>query len=311
MKLPFSDITPLDKSIPGVQAIEALILPRLSVLYARRAERLRGLNAQAHGEVGYLEFLAQLVDVQAALLANNPLTAQQAIPVSALLGDGSTKPERPTMAVLQETPYWQAAFKFFVETLSPLLPEESSEKLRDLAQADVSVLAEKAGHLLARNYSAVDAGVSVVLWAALSSCWAQAVALAIGQDSKAGSAESHGANCPCCGAPAAGGLVLTGDREGLRYLQCSLCETRWHKVRATCATCHGTQNIDYWTFEKTESPIQIETCGDCHSYLKIFRQDRDPHLDVLADDLMSQGLDELLEEQGFVRSGINPFSFPA
>ncbi|MGO3518678.1 MAG: hypothetical protein ACTINM_09355 [Acetobacter cibinongensis] len=43
----------------------------------------------------------------------------------------------------------------------------------------------------------------------------------------------------------------------------------------------------------------------------MFRQDRDPHLDVLADDLMSQGLDELLEEQGFVRSGINPFSFPA
>ena len=46
------------------------------------------------------------------------------------------------------------------------------------------------------------------------------------------------------------------------------------------------------------------------SYLKIFQQNNDPHLEPLADDLASLPLDALVEEQGFARSGLNPFLFP-
>lgn len=113
---------------------------------------------------------------------------------------------------------------------------------------------------------------------------------------------------PC--APVAS-LVLGGAREGLRYLQCSLCETRWHRVRAVCVDCGASDKIDHWTLDDARSPIQIETCGDCKGYIKTFRLDYDPELEAMADDLGSFSLDNAIEEKGFMRIGINPFSFPA
>ncbi|MFT8432466.1 formate dehydrogenase accessory protein FdhE [Acetobacter orientalis] len=306
MTLPFSDIAPLDKSVPGVQPIEALILPRLPVLYAKRAARLRML-AEHNG--AYLEFLASLVEAQKFWLEQHPITPEQAMPVTALMGAGALAPVKPTQQLLATTPYWHTAFKHFVHTLAPLVSEPVASKLEAAAHDTSEQLAAKAAALFNQDYAAVDAGVAVLLWAALSVYWAQAVAL-VGVQKHTAQAHNE-ASCPCCGASPVGGLVLTGDREGLRYLQCSLCETRWHAVRATCVVCYATQHIDYWTFEKTDAPIQIETCGDCHSYLKIFRQDRDPQQDALADDLVSQTLDEALEAQGFARAGVNPFSFPS
>lgn len=316
----FSDIPPLDKTVPGVQAIEPIILPRLAVLYRRRAERLRQLEQQAQtatgegepisGREGYLGFAARVVDEQARLLADAPLSAEEAIPVSALLGDGLSGAERPSVAMLAGCAYWQEAFRGIVENLSPFMPEPAAAGLVDLMYADRSELAAKAAALMAGDYAGVDAGRSVFLWAALSVFWAQAVALATPHAAKGEVLETAGARCPCCGAPPSGGLVLTGDREGLRYLQCSLCETRWHKVRATCSVCGGTDHVDYWSFETTDAAIQGETCGDCHGYIKIFRQDREPTLEVVADDLASLGLDTALEQQDFVRATLNPFAFP-
>ncbi|GAA08394.1 formate dehydrogenase accessory protein FdhE [Acetobacter tropicalis] len=316
----FSDLPPLDKTVPGVQAIEPIILPRLAVLYRRRAERLRQLDQQAQTteeedgtpqrNEGYLGFAARLVDEQARLLRDAPLSADDATPVSALLGDGLSCPERPSAAMLEKSAYWQDAFRGMVENLSPFMPEPAAAGLIDLLYADRSELAAKAAALLAGDYAAVDAGRSVILWAALSVFWAQAVALAAPEGVAGEGLETGGARCPCCGAPPSGGLVLTGDREGLRYLQCSLCETRWHKVRATCSVCGGTDHVNYWSFETTDAVIQGETCGDCHGYVKLFRQDRDPALEVVADDLASLGLDAALEEQGYVRATLNPFAFP-
>ncbi|MFT8517883.1 MAG: formate dehydrogenase accessory protein FdhE, partial [Acetobacter persici] len=141
--------------------------------------------------------------------------------------------------------------------------------------------------------------------------WAQAIALLAQDGATLHQRRSEGGACPCCGAPPSGSLVLTGDREGLRYLQCSLCETRWHKVRATCSVCDETGHIDYWSFEDTNAPIQAETCGDCKSYVKLFRLDREPALEILADDLATVVLDAALEEQGFIRAALTRFSFPA
>lgn len=309
MKLPFSDITPLDKSVPGVQAIEPIILPQLSVLYARRAARLRALGDDGQP---YLAFLAHLVEAQGKWLDEHPLAPEQAVAVTGSMGSSGHKPVVPDLTALEAAPYWQDAFKYFVTTLSPHLPEAVAQALAEVKAAPAHSLARMARDLLKQNYQEVEAGVAVLMEAALSVYWSQAVAIGAELVQPA-SMHSHSepAMCPCCGSPAVGGLVLTGDREGLRYLQCSLCETRWHAVRATCCVCNGTQHIDYWTSEKTDEPIQIETCGDCHSYLKIFRLDREPFLDAVADDLASQMLDAAIEGQGFSRAGINPFSLPS
>lgn len=315
MRNNFSDIPPLDKTVPGVQAIEQLLQPRLHVLYRRRAERLRVLDSADGGsdEVSssYLGFAARLVEEQARFVEETPLSAEQAMPISALLGDGLSAAEKPSVSLLESSVYWQDAFKAFVRILSPQMPQQVAASLHDLAQSDKATLAAKASALLNGTYEDVEAGASVFLWAGLSVFWSQAVALAQPHGAGEEAPVSHGASCPCCGAPASGGLVLTGDREGLRYLQCSLCETRWHKVRAACTMCGGTEHVDYWSFDTTDAPIQVETCGDCHGYIKLFRQDRDPDLEVVADDLSSLGLDAALEEQGFIRAALNPFSFPS
>ncbi|KXV66882.1 hypothetical protein AD949_01300 [Acetobacter orleanensis] len=321
-----SDIPALDKRIPGVPAIEPIIFPKLEVLYTRRAARLEELAFQLVKEAaqnepssvpedevnaGYFSFLSGLVAAQRYILLTTPLSLADAEPIRAMLHGQNTSPDSPTLAMLEESVYWQKAFAALVAEAGAHLPAETQDALQALAAEKPSALAAQAHALLSGGYDEIDAGAAVFLWAGLSVFWAQAIALLAAGDDALHHRRSEGGACPCCGAPPSGALVLTGDREGLRYLQCSLCETRWHKVRATCSVCDETGHIDYWSFENTTAPIQAETCGDCKSYVKLFRLDRDPELEILADDLATVVLDAALEDQGFIRAALNPFSFPA
>ncbi|MCP1246562.1 formate dehydrogenase accessory protein FdhE [Acetobacter cerevisiae] len=321
-----SDIPSLDKRVPGVPAIEPVIFPRLEALYARRSARLEELAFQLVKEAaqtepssaeaeeinaGYFSFLSGLVAAQGRLLAGSPLSLAEAEPIRVLLCGKNTSPDIPTQEMLEKSLYWQKAFSTFVDDAGAQLQAETQDALKALALEKPDVLATQAYSLLSGQYDQVDAGAAVFLWAALSAFWAQAIALLADEDKALKQRRSEGGACPCCGAPPSGALVLTGDREGLRYLQCSLCETRWHKVRATCSVCDATDHIDYWSFENTNAPIQAETCGDCKSYVKLFRLDRDPVLEVLADDLATVVLDAALEDQGFIRAALNPFALPA
>ncbi|MFE8873463.1 formate dehydrogenase accessory protein FdhE [Acetobacter persici] len=321
-----TDIPALDKRVPGVPAIEPVLFPKLDALYARRSSRLEELAFELVKEAvqneassapadevnaGYFGFLATLVAAQGRILAHSPLSLTETAPIRALLREGNTSPEIPSQEMLENTQYWQKAFAALVADAGDHLPAETQDGLQALAAEPPQVLAAQAYALLSGQYDQVNAGAAVFLWAALSVFWAQAIALLAQDDATLHQRRSEGGACPCCGAPPSGSLVLTGDREGLRYLQCSLCETRWHKVRATCSVCDETGHIDYWSFEDTNAPIQAETCGDCKSYVKLFRLDRDPALEILADDLATVVLDAALEEQGFIRAALNPFSFPA
>nr|WP_298797052.1 formate dehydrogenase accessory protein FdhE [uncultured Acetobacter sp.] len=321
-----SDVPALDKRIPGVPAIEPIIFPKLETLYARRSARLEALAFQLVKEAaqdepssvpaeemnaGYFSFLAGLVAAQGRILAESPLSLAEAEPVGAMLRGKNTSPDIPTQELLEKSLFWQKAFVALVADAGAQLPTETQAALHALAAEKPDLLAAQAYALLSGQYDQVDAGAAVFLWAALSVFWAQAIALLSRTEKTLHHRRSEGGACPCCGAPPSGALVLTGDREGLRYLQCSLCETRWHKVRATCSVCDATDHIDYWSFESTDAPIQAETCGDCKSYVKLFRLDRDHALEVLADDLATVALDAALEDQGFIRAALNPFSFPA
>lgn len=301
-----SDIVAPDKRTPGVTAIDPAIFPVLDKLYARRIKRL---NAQGErlGENGeYFRFLAQLVQAQQQMLEQSPLSHDDIVAIRALLDQ---KPEDAQLETrLLNIQCWQDAYATLTRQIAPMLPQAMGENLRELA-ADRVQLAHTAAHLLRFDYHLVNAGTAVVLWAALSTCWAQAVSRLQDQDIVQPTAQA--VCCPCCHAPPVASLVLGGAREGLRYLQCSLCEVRWHRVRAVCVECGASAQIDHWTLDDAKSAIQIETCGDCKSYIKSFRLDYDPELEAMADDLGSLSLDSAIEAEGFRRIGINPFSFPA
>ena len=104
-------------------------------------------------------------------------------------------------------------------------------------------------------------------------------------------------------------MIHFGSMQGLRYLHCSLCESEWNVVRAKCTCCNQAKNVDYWSIDNEFSAVKSESCGDCHSYLKIMYQDKDPHVEIVADDLANIFLDIEMEEKGFSRSGLNPFIF--
>ena len=300
-----SDIVAPDKRTPGVMAIDPTIFPMLDSLYARRIKRLNA-QAQLQEENGdYFRFLTKLVQTQQQILAQAPLDQAEATAIHALLKHGPDDAQlQPGLASIQS---WQVAYATLAKQLAPMLPHDMGQILSDLSN-DKTQLVSTAAHLLRSDYQQVNAGVSVVVWAALSSCWAQAVALR--QDAAIAHSAAQAVCCPCCHAPPVASLVLGGAREGIRYLQCSLCEVRWHRVRAVCVDCGASGKIDHWTLDDAKSAIQIETCGDCKSYIKTFRLDYDPELEAVADDLGSLSLDKAMEEEGFMRIGISPFSFP-
>ena len=57
--------------------------------------------------------------------------------------------------------------------------------------------------------------------------------------------------------------------------------------------------------------LKAETCPTCHSYRKIFYQEKDIYVDPVADDLASLQLDVLMAEEGFDRASGNPFLWQA
>ena len=82
-------------------------------------------------------------------------------------------------------------------------------------------------------------------------------------------------------------------------------------VRSQCSNCGQNKELDYWSIDDYMAAIRSESCGSCKSYLKIMFQEKEPKVEVIADDLASLFLDMEMEEKGFMKSGLNPFIFPA
>ncbi|WP_241130016.1 formate dehydrogenase accessory protein FdhE, partial [Achromobacter xylosoxidans] len=97
-----------------------------------------------------------------------------------------------------------------------------------------------------------------------------------------------------------------GQFEGYRYLCCSLCATQWHMVRVKCSHCEDVESVAYQAIEGRAPAIKAETCDRCHTYRKIFYQDKDLHVEPVADDLASLMLDVLVGEAGYSRASGNP-----
>ncbi len=297
-------LTPVEPRSPGITEIPAVLLPHLKQRYAQRAARLRQL-AEGHAMADYLSFAANVAAAQQRVLDEQPLPAACINDLAGRLGRA-----QPPLAYhdYPRDPYWQALLEQLIDLLTAEATPAVRTALETLRTQTPGQREQQASALLAGDYAAVDSGQAVFLWAALSLYFTQLAAhLPASAKALPGEARQH---CPVCASAPVASVIMTGAQAGLRYLQCGLCESRWHMVRLKCSNCEATGALDYWSLENKEAPIKAESCDDCQSYLKVFYPERDRDLELVADDLASLGLDEELEREGFGRSALNPFLFP-
>ncbi|URL02726.1 formate dehydrogenase accessory protein FdhE [Avibacterium sp. 20-126] len=294
-------ILPKDEIVQAASSFHhpVLLFSNPKNLYQRRAERLRSL-AKNHPMADYLNFAANIVDCQLALLNEQPVTQKIEI---------NTETSVPlNLTQWQRDPQWRTLFHALLNKMKNNGTENVQATIENLEKTSDNELEQLADKLLAQQFSEVSSDKALFIWAALSLYWIQ-LAQQLPQNSKMESGE-HLHLCPVCNAPPTASVVHFGSEQGLRYVHCSLCESEWNVVRSKCTNCNHTGKLDYWSIDSESAPVKAESCGDCHSYLKMMYQEKDPYVEAIADDLASIYLDIEMEEKGLSRSGLNPFMFP-
>lgn len=273
-------------------------------LYQRRAKRLRQL-AEQNPFGDYLNFVANIVESQLAVLEAQPV-ANIAENLTACL---TTQPTQKPLDAKHFTrsSEWRELLEALITKLKPLVESNIQATLEWLEKASSTELEQMAEHLLHQRFEEVSADKAVFLWAALSLYWVQ-LAQQLPRNTQTEYGE-HRHTCPVCDAAPVASVVHFGEAQGLRYLHCSLCESEWNVVRAKCSNCEQTGKLDYWSLDSAEAEVKAESCGDCDSYLKVMYQEKNPHVEAVADDLATLFLDAEMEQKGLARSGLNPFLF--
>lgn len=110
--------------------------------------------------------------------------------------------------------------------------------------------------------------------------------------------------CPCCGMPPIAS-VIDRNHNGLRYLHCSVCETRWYLAHNACHECASTEHIERVTLQKPLFSIKAESCDDCMTYLKWLDLSKNPLLDVFVEDIISRDLDAALLAKNYLSTSQN------
>lgn len=283
------------------QNAPALLFPHTD-LYLKRAERLKQLSKN-HPLKEYLLFIAQLVSVQQQLLENYPL-------------------EKPFILSQEQTPYfplhcqtwqlthhWLILLKGLLERMKINANDSTRQSIEWLEKASDNELTALAHHLLQENFHLVPNDKALFIWAALMVYWRQ-----LSQFIPHHGIMENASNlnrCPVCHSAPVASVVQGGKEQGLRYLHCAMCETKWHSVRAKCTHCEQTEHLNYFMFDDENADTRAESCEDCQSFLKIFYLEKNPQLDTLADDLATLFLDVQLDEKGYAKSGFNPYFFTA
>ncbi|WP_439242004.1 formate dehydrogenase accessory protein FdhE [Lonepinella sp. BR2474] len=276
-----------------------LLFANTKNIYERRAKRLRDL-AQDHPFADYLEFAAKIVDAQLLILQENPLTKPAEI----------TADIQPlNVKTWQRSLQWRDYLTALLSEIKPEANEQMLGTIDSLEKAATEEIEQLADKLLAQDYAQVSSDKAVFIWAALSLYWLQLTQYLSHNTQQESSEGLH--YCPVCQSAPVSSIIHFGTEQALRYLHCSLCESEWNVVRAKCTNCDQSKELEYWMLDKDQSAVRTESCGGCHSYLKILYQEKDPYVEAVADDLASIFLDIEMEEKGFARSGVNPFMFPA
>ena len=274
-------------------------LPDPKKLFAKRAQRLTFL-AEGSEIKDYLTFLAALSAAQDRLAHASRLPP---------LPDGMA------VAIANEMPPLPrdlAADPIVSTALDVLLADLAARPLATGAADAVRSLAERSVDDRRRMIQAVADGLFEI--ERLAECALVAAALQVSYALYASQLEASSLRnlgetiCPCCGgAPSSSTVVEWPEAQGNRYLACSLCCAMWNHIRVKCTSCGATKGVSYRSVEGSTGDIAAEVCDTCHGYAKHMVQAKNGLLDPVADDVASYGLDMMLRDDGWRRSGLNPF----
>lgn len=277
------------------------VLPDPARLFQARAARLAAL-AEGNPAGPYLLFLAAIATAQHE--AQRPLPAPTLPPPEVL--DRAYAHAMPPIAGPELTGEGlAAALLALLDQLeqAEITPEarQAITALRALPAEDWSDMAEA---VLQGAIPQEEVAVHILVAAALQ---LHAARLAAGLDA-ARLTRIADAICPACGSPPlASQVVGWPGAHGARFCHCAICATNWHVPRIRCLSCGGEKDVAYHGIEGGPEAHRAETCDACHSYVKIFHQQKDPRTDPLADDVASLGLDLMLRQEGYTRAAANPF----
>jgi FdhE protein len=304
--------TQLQRILPRgeIEALDHNVIPRVSLpdrasVFATRAARLRQLASDSP-VADYLLLMAQLVDAQQRALKD--CAAPEASEDRVALAQAHGMP--PLQAIgWPRDPMWRNILAQLVDEVArgKNVPAEAIEvcaALRRAVDEDPESLEDLAEAVLAEQDQGVDSAAAPFVMAALQVYWTD---LASRFDDKQLPVVSPFGVCPVCASlPVASVVRVGGQFEGYRYLCCSLCATQWHMVRVKCTHCEDVESVAYQAIDGRSPAIKAETCDHCHTYRKIFYQDKDLHVEPVADDLASLMLDVLVGEAGYSRASGNP-----
>jgi FdhE protein len=304
-----------------------LHLPQKDTVFTARTQRFAQLS-KGHAMHDYLGFLADLAQAQAAILESFPSVL---LPDQAALLHASTRALPPLPASdWARDPAWHTALRTMAVALQTKASPSVHTTLERILQVDAAWLELQADCLLTGVTLGLDMASAPIVAAALQAYWTHMV-LEVQRLYPAPVAPfgriADADVCPCCGSlPVASITHSAGDTPGLRYLACSLCNTRWNMPRILCTHCGQEDKVSYQSLDLADgnvfvqpSPeeitaagaraakaaIQAETCDHCGHYLKIMHQERDAGIDPVADDIASLSLDLLVSQTGMQKHGVN------
>jgi FdhE protein len=309
-----AQIESLDQS-----AIPRLRMPERATVFAARAARLLQLADASNPIAGYLRLMAALADAQQRVLSHfhAPMPPRESIE----LNQRHSMPIVPALTDLRD-PAWRDVLFMLLDGIDATgaLTPALAQLVARLRATDAATLDAQADAILALRFAEIDPAAAPFVAAALQVVWTD---LASRIDMKDVPYLDTPGVCPVCGSvPVASIVRVGGAYEGYRYVQCGLCATELHVVRAKCTNCDSTKGIAYHamgTGDESEderaakakgAPLKAESCDECGTYRKIGYQERAFDFEPYADDLASLTLDLLMGDAGFRRAAPNPWLWP-
>ena len=282
-----------------------LRLPDRRYVFAARAERLRSL-AGGHAMADFLLFMAKVADQQQKMLDNISGVMLPKTELLAQCREHGMPPLNPQ--TLPREQVWCDLLRRLLRDLAEQTEGPLKARIQKLEGERDALYEAQASKLLAGIMFGLDLGDAPLIAAALQVYWTH-LATTLGVDEFPPIDVPN--LCPCCGQRPVASITRIGAQEsGFRFLHCSLCAAEWHMVRIKCVACDSTKGIHYQSIDDgrpgTQHAVKAECCDECDSYLKIVYQDRDPHVDPVADDLASLALDLMVNDTlGKTGFGVN------
>jgi FdhE protein len=297
-------IQPDPSAIGGIAKAPFALAPNMDRLFKERTRRLEGL-AENSRLAPYLRFLAGITKAQHELVSQLP-------PLDPLPAEQVTRARENAMppidrSAIGSSPLFRETLKQFFAGIQTLdMPVAAAEALARVQAIDEETLLWMVDNIAVDNVPMERIAEHLFVAAAIQ---IHAARIAATLDATALVPIQVGV-CPACGGkPVASMVIGFQGAEGARYAACSCCSTMWNEVRVKCLTCGSTKGVGYRAVETgtEEATIKAEVCDTCSSWVKILYQNKNPSLEVIADDVASLGLDLLMKDTDYKRAGFDPF----